>query len=105
MSLEGGSSSTSCHGTKGARRRSRRARWSRGARTSLLTTSPTVFRNEGFRFVRLRGTYAVYALLAASWCAIGLWQLVEHFRVREAARDSLYRRAEDISNTVGVVIR
>jgi len=55
--------------------------------------------------MRSKGTYAVYGLLVALWCAIGLWQVVEHLRVRESARTSLYRRAMDISNTVGVVIR
>ncbi len=55
--------------------------------------------------MRLRGRYTVYGLLAILWCAIGIWQTIEHVRVMRAARDTLYRRAADISNTVGVVIR
>lgn len=55
--------------------------------------------------MRLRGKYAVYGLLAALWCSIAVWQAIEHMRVLSSARESLYRRAADISNTVGVVIR
>ncbi len=55
--------------------------------------------------MRFRGRYAVYGLLAVLWFAIGLWQVIEHMRVLRSARESLYRRAADISNTVGVVIR
>lgn len=55
--------------------------------------------------MRFRGRYAVYGLLAVLWLAIALWQVIEHVRVRTSARESLYRRAADISNTVSVVIR
>jgi signal transduction histidine kinase len=55
--------------------------------------------------MRFKGKHAVYGLLAILWCAIGLWQAIEHMRVLRSARESLYRRAADISNTVGVVIR
>lgn len=47
----------------------------------------------------------VYGLLFAVWGLILCWQLVEHSRVKTAARTELRNRAKDISTTVGVVLR
>ncbi len=47
----------------------------------------------------------VYGLLFAVWGLILGWQLVEHSRVKTAARTELRNRAKDISTTVGVVLR
>ena len=47
----------------------------------------------------------VYGLLFAVWGLILGWQLVEHSRVKTAARAELRNRAKDISTTVGVVLR
>ena len=52
-----------------------------------------------------RRTQIVYLALAAVWCLIGIWQTVEHRRVRSAARTALINRSEDISTTLGLVIR
>jgi signal transduction histidine kinase len=51
-----------------------------------------------------RQTRLVYAVLAAVWLAILAWQLVEHSRVKLAAKAELRNRAKDISNTVGLVL-
>ncbi len=47
----------------------------------------------------------VYIALASVWGLIGIWQFVEHQRVRSAARTALINRSEDISATLGLVIR
>jgi len=47
----------------------------------------------------------VYGLLAAVWILIGIWQVLEHNRIKDSARATLLNRARDISNSVGVVIR
>lgn len=47
----------------------------------------------------------VYALLALVWAALIAWQWAEHLRVRHNARQALIRRAQDISTTLGVVLR
>src|SRR5215212_9388972 len=49
-------------------------------------------------------TRLVYGLLAAVWVLIIAWQVIEHNRVRQAARAELRNRAKDISNTVGLVL-
>src|SRR3569832_1787172 len=50
-------------------------------------------------------TLLVYALLAAVWGVILVWQVVEHRRVIESARRELINRSRDISGTLGMVIR
>jgi signal transduction histidine kinase len=52
-----------------------------------------------------RRTRLVYGVLAAVWSLIILWQVVEHSRVKRAARAALVDRAKDISNTVGLVLK
>lgn len=52
-----------------------------------------------------RRNFWVYGLLFAVWGLILVWQLVEHSRVKTAARTELRNRAKDISTTVGVVLR
>jgi signal transduction histidine kinase len=52
-----------------------------------------------------RRTIFVYALLAAVWALVLVWQAEEHFRVRQAARADLSNRSKDIANTVSACIR
>ncbi len=47
----------------------------------------------------------VYALLLAAWGIIVVWQMVEHNRIREAARTDLRNRSKDIANTLSAFIR
>ena len=49
-------------------------------------------------------TRLVYAVLAAVWVMLIAWQVVEHDRVKRAAKAELSNRAKDISNTVGLVL-
>src|SRR4051812_17544880 len=51
-----------------------------------------------------RSTF-IYALLLTLWLLILGWQVVEHSRVKEAARAELIYRAKDISTTLGIVLR
>ncbi len=44
-------------------------------------------------------------MLAAAWIAICVWQSFEHGRVHDSARNALFVRADDISNSLSVVIR
>src|SRR5262245_60742061 len=53
----------------------------------------------------LRWTKAVYVTLAAVWILIVAWQGVEHRRVRESAKAALINRSEDITTTLGLVVR
>jgi signal transduction histidine kinase len=46
-----------------------------------------------------------YSLLGVAWMFLVVWQVLEHHRVRQAARAELINRAKDISNTLGVVMR
>lgn len=50
-------------------------------------------------------TQPVYIALAAVWGLVVFWQVVEHRRVRDSARATLINRSEDISATLGLVIR
>ncbi len=50
-------------------------------------------------------TQPVYIALAAVWGLVLFWQFVEHRRVRDSARATLINRSEDISATLGLVIR
>jgi signal transduction histidine kinase len=52
-----------------------------------------------------RRSLLVYGLLLAAWLLLMGWQGVEHFRVKDAARVALRKRAQDISVTCGIVIR
>ncbi|MEJ5236941.1 two-component system sensor histidine kinase NtrB [Limisphaera sp. VF-2] len=47
----------------------------------------------------------VYGLLLLAWLGLLAWQAAEHQRVRHNARQALIRRAQDISTTLGVVLR
>jgi len=53
----------------------------------------------------IRQSRWVYALLILVWAALMAWQWGEHLRVRQNARQALIRRAQDISTTLGVVLR
>ncbi len=55
--------------------------------------------------MRFNKNLRVPFLLAALWGAILVWQSIEHFRVKEYARNALLNRARDTSNTLGIVIR
>ena len=52
-----------------------------------------------------RRSRLIYALLLIAWVLVLAWQTAEHFRVRRAARAQLIYRAQDISNTLGIVLR
>jgi hypothetical protein len=52
-----------------------------------------------------RRTQPVYLGLAVVWCLIIVWQMLEHRRVKASARTALINRSEDISTTLGLVIR
>ncbi|HTS17005.1 MAG TPA: ATP-binding protein [Verrucomicrobiae bacterium] len=52
-----------------------------------------------------RRSTLIYGLLLAAWVLVLGWQTAEHFRVRRAARAQLIYRAQDISNTLGIVLR
>ncbi len=47
----------------------------------------------------------VYGLLIAAWLAVMGWQVMEHDRVKAAARAALVGRGRDITTTLGLVIR
>lgn len=47
----------------------------------------------------------VYGLLIAAWLAVMGWQVMEHYRVKAAARAALVGRGRDITTTLGLVIR
>jgi hypothetical protein len=51
-----------------------------------------------------RRTRLVYEVLAAVWILMIAWQVVEHSRVKRAAKAELRNRAKDISTTVGLVL-
>jgi len=53
----------------------------------------------------IKRTQPVYGVLLAVWCVILLWQLLEHRRVTAAARATLINRSQDITTTLGLVIR
>src|SRR5579863_2755516 len=52
-----------------------------------------------------RRSTLIYGLLLAAWVLVLGWQTAEHFRVRRAARAQLIYRAQDISTTLGIVLR
>ncbi|MGO8837871.1 MAG: sensor histidine kinase [Limisphaerales bacterium] len=47
----------------------------------------------------------IYGLLLGVWVLVVAWLTAEHFRVREAARAGLVNRGQDISTTLGIVLR
>jgi hypothetical protein len=51
-----------------------------------------------------RRTRLVYGVLATVWALMLVWQVLEHNRVKRAARAALIHRAKDISTTVGLVL-
>jgi signal transduction histidine kinase len=53
----------------------------------------------------IRKAKPVYAGLAVVWCLIVIWQMLEHRRVTAAAQSALINRSEDITTTLGLVIR
>ena len=52
-----------------------------------------------------RRTLTVYALLAAVWALVVVWQAEEHYRFRAAAKADLSNRSKDIANTISACIR
>ncbi|HZR16065.1 MAG TPA: ATP-binding protein [Verrucomicrobiae bacterium] len=52
-----------------------------------------------------RRTFTVYALLAAVWALVVVWQAEEHYRFRGAAKAELSNRSKDIANTISACIR
>ena len=53
----------------------------------------------------LRWTRPLYITLATVWALIVAWQMVEHRRVRQSARAALINRSQDITTTLGLVIK
>ena len=53
----------------------------------------------------LRRNQLVVALLLVVWGLIVAWQVVEHERVKEAAREVVLNRSRDITTTLGLVVR
>lgn len=52
-----------------------------------------------------RRSTLIYGLLLLVWVLVVGWQIEEHSRIENAARDGLISRAKDISSTVGIVLR
>src|SRR5437773_2697571 len=52
-----------------------------------------------------RRTQPVYGLLLAVWCLVVVWQVVEHGRIKEAARTALINRSRDITTTLEAVVQ
>ena len=52
-----------------------------------------------------RNSTLIYGLLLGVWVLVVAWQVVEHVRVREAAKTDLRKRSEAIANTIGAVVR
>jgi signal transduction histidine kinase len=53
----------------------------------------------------IKWTQAVYLTLAAIWFLVMAWQVIEHQRVRQSARAALINRSQDITTTLGLVVR
>jgi len=53
----------------------------------------------------IKRTGLAFAVLAAVWLVIVAWQVLEHNRVKKAARTALLNRSQDITTTLGLVIR
>ena len=54
---------------------------------------------------RNRRSPLIYLLLLGGWALIVAWQIEEHSRVQEAARNDLRSRSTEIGNTLGAVMR
>lgn len=52
-----------------------------------------------------RRNWLVYGVLIAVWAILMAWQVAEHMRVQRNAHRALINRAQDISDTLGVVMR
>lgn len=52
-----------------------------------------------------RRSWLIYGLLIGIWAMLLSWQAIEHSRVRKSARAALINRAQDISDTLGLVMR
>ncbi len=50
-------------------------------------------------------TQLIYVSLVVVWGLIVVWQIMEHGRVKQAARAVLINRTEDITTTLGLVVR
>lgn len=55
--------------------------------------------------MQVKRTFTVFGLLAVVWITIVFWQYVEHDWVKQSARERLYDRATDISNSLALMIR
>lgn len=53
----------------------------------------------------IRRGYLIYTALLTAWAVLIIWQVMEHRRVHEAARQTLTSRARAITSTLGLVIR
>lgn len=49
--------------------------------------------------------WLIYGLLLGVWLLVVGWQVEEHGRIKEAARNDLHNRAKEIANTLSAVIR
>src|SRR5262245_33845235 len=52
-----------------------------------------------------RRNYVVFGLLVAAWVLVLIWQVADHNRVQNLAREELIHRAKDVSTTVGTTLR
>jgi signal transduction histidine kinase len=52
-----------------------------------------------------RHSLTVYSVLFSLWTLVVVWQVEEHIRVRNETRTTLVNRAQDISTTLGIVLR
>src|SRR5580765_7371041 len=52
-----------------------------------------------------RRSVLIYVLLAFTWLLVAGWQVEEHKRVTESARDDLRNRSKEIANTLSALIR
>ena len=55
--------------------------------------------------MRTQRTSTIYLILFAAWIIIAFWLTVEHTRFVDVTRQTLINRANDISTSLGVVIR
>lgn len=52
-----------------------------------------------------RRSFLVYAVLAALWALVMVWQVQEHHRVQASAQANLRKRSRDIADTLGAFLR
>src|SRR5436190_19937932 len=52
-----------------------------------------------------RRTSLIYGLLIGVWLLVVGWQVEEHLRVKEAAKNDLRNRSKEIANTLSATIR